>query len=178
MRGGFYRSRATLRCSLGTFMNQAPSGERNRSQSLSPLPQDRLLHRHYLRLKQQRDRILRIPDGKRKETDLHAGNICSPSRWKPTSDGKRYPGIFRTIPSYPSPRRGKRLSICSGIARSWSSAAKPVPEKAPSSPNSASKQGLAKRAGSGIPNREGSRPVPSQPELPKRWIPSSGSGWF
>lgn len=51
-------------------MNQAPSGERNRSQSLSPLPQDRLLRRHYLRLKQQRDRILRIPDGKRKEADL------------------------------------------------------------------------------------------------------------
>ena len=70
MRGGIHRARATLRCSLGTFMNQAPSGERNRSQSLSPLPQDRLLRRHYLRLKQQRDRILRIPDGKRKETDL------------------------------------------------------------------------------------------------------------
>nr|MCU0717442.1 ATP-dependent RNA helicase HrpA [Pirellula sp.] len=51
-------------------MNQAPSGERNRSQSLSPLPQDRLLRRHYIRLKQQRDRILRIPDGKRKEADI------------------------------------------------------------------------------------------------------------
>lgn len=51
-------------------MNPTPSGERNRSQSLSPLPQDRLLRRHYIRLKQQRDRILRIPDGRRKETDI------------------------------------------------------------------------------------------------------------